>query len=536
MKVSLNWLREFVDFSQDANALAEQLTRAGVEVESIETRGAAIDKVLVAQIVESKPHPNADRLSVCIVDDGSAERRQIVCGAKNYKVGDKVPLALPGAILPGDFKIRFGKLRGVESQGMLCSAKELRLADDAEGLLILPPSAPIGAPLSDLFPADTILDLEITPNRADLLSHLGIAREIGALSGSKFASQSSPSPTESANGPSGLKIEILAAKQCAFYSGRKISGVKIGPSPEWLRTRLDSLGVRSINNVVDVTNLVMLEIGQPLHAFDADKVRGGIIVRLARAEEKFHALDGRTYELTSNDLLIADHERGVAIAGVMGGEDSGVTDATTNVILESAYFLPANIRRTSRRLGLVSESSYRFERGVDPEVILAASKRATELIAELAGGTPNSAENVGTLPSSTRLMPFRNERCEAVMGRAITENESHAILASLGLEKTDGGWKTPSYRQDLTREIDLIEEVVRVFGIEKIDGRNVARFSPHSVADRAHDWRMKIRERLVSRGFYEARTISLVSEKNAIADAIRLRNPMGEDQSMLRPA
>lgn len=535
MKVSLNWLREFVAFSQDAHALADLLTRAGVEVESIETRGAAIDKVVVAQIVESKQHPNADRLSVCFVDDGSSERRQIVCGAKNYKVGDKVPLALPGAVLPGDFKIKVGKLRGVESQGMLCSARELRLADDADGLLILPPGAPIGASLAELFPADTILDVEITPNRADLLSHLGIAREIAALSSSKLISL--PAPRDFPGGSSGLKIELQAQEQCSFYSGRKISGVKIGPSPDWLRSRLESLGVRSINNVVDVTNLVMLELGQPLHAFDADKVSGGIIVRLARAGEKFDALDGRTYELTPNDLLIADHERGVAIAGVMGGEDSGVTDSTTNIILESAYFSPANIRRTSRRLGLVSESSYRFERGVDPASLLAASERATELIVSLAGGAAQKAENVGVIPPADRRVALRNERCAALMGCDIAEVESHSILTSLGLEKSGLEWLVPSYRQDLTREIDLIEEVVRVFGIEKIPGRTMARFAANSLADSAHDWRMKTRERLVNRGFYEARTISLVSEKAAAnSDAVRLRNPLGEDQSILRPS
>lgn len=537
MKVSLNWLRDFVDFSHDENAIGELLTRAGVEVESIETRGASIDKVVVAQIVESNPHPNADRLSVCLVDDGSPERRQIVCGAKNYKIGDKVPLALPGAILPGDLKIKVGKLRGVESHGMLCSAKELRLADDADGLLILPPSAPVGASLAELFPADTILDVEITPNRADLLSHVGIAREIAALSGSKLIPRPRPALRNFPGDSSGLKIELLAQEQCLFYSGRKISGVKIGPSPDWLRSRLESLGVRSINNVVDVTNFVMLELGQPLHAFDADKLQDGIVVRLARAGERFDALDGRTYELTPTDLLIADHERGVAIAGVMGGEESGVTDATTNIILESAYFLPTSIRRTSRRLDLVSESSYRFERGVDPASLLAASERATELIVSLAGGSAHPAENVGAIPQTANRVAFRNERCVALMGCDIPEVESHSILISLGLEKSDPGWVVPSYRQDLTREIDLIEEVVRVFGIEKIPGRTMARFAAHSPADRAHDWRMKTRERLVNRGFYEARTISLVSEKAAASGgAIRLRNPLGEDQSLLRPS
>ncbi len=291
MKFSVNWLREFVDLPESAAELAELLTLAGIEIEGVEKRGVKIDNVVVAQITASSQHPNADRLSVCEVDDGSDPKRQIVCGATNYNVGDKVPLALPGAKLPNGTEIRKSKLRGIESEGMLCSAIELGLGEDAAGLLILSPDAKIGAPIVDLFPADTILDVEITPNRGDLLSHYGLAREIAALTGKSLAAAvlSGTSP-----GTATSTIKISAPRECPFFSTRRIDNVKVGPSPQWLRTKIESVGMRSINNVVDVSNFVMAELGQPTHAFDADKLRGGINVRLARDSEKVLALDGKT--------------------------------------------------------------------------------------------------------------------------------------------------------------------------------------------------------------------------------------------------
>lgn len=271
MKVSLNWLGEFVELPADVEALTELLTRAGVEVEGVEKRGVALDKVVVARIAESAQHPNADRLSVCKVDDGSGQPRQIVCGAKNYRVGDKVPLALPGAMLPGDFRIKASKLRGVESEGMLCSGRELGLSQDSEGLLILPADAPVGHPLSELFPPDTILDLEITPNRPDLLSHAGMAREIASLTGKEWKGLDATEPLISGGG---VDVGIEAASECLLYSATRISNVKVAASPAWLRQKLEAIGLRAINNVVDTTNFVMFERGQPLHAFDAAKVEG----------------------------------------------------------------------------------------------------------------------------------------------------------------------------------------------------------------------------------------------------------------------
>src|SRR6476661_4721022 len=390
MKFSVNWLREFVDLPKNPEDIAELLTRAGIETKNIETRGANVDEVIVSQITASSRHPNADRLTVCEVDDGSGTKRQVVCGATNYKVGDKVPLAHPGAKLPNGTEIRKSKLRGVESEGMLCSPIELGLGEDASGLLILSPDAKVGAPIVDLFPADTILDVEITPNRGDLLSHFGLAREIAALTNKQIVGQALRLPSKAAGDAPALQkkgIKLSALRECPFYSARRIENVVVGPSPDWLRAKIESVGIRSINNVVDVSNFVMLELGQPTHAFDADKLSGEINVRLAHEAEEFLALDGKTYELTPENLVIADGERAVGIAGVMGGEESGVTDSTKNVLLESAYFLPASIRRTARDLNLPSDASYRFERGVDPQMILAASRRAAELICKVAGAT-----------------------------------------------------------------------------------------------------------------------------------------------------
>ena len=433
MKFSVNWLREFVDLPKSPEEIAELLTRAGIETKNIETRGANIDKVIVSQITASSRHPNADRLTVCEVDDGSGTKRQIVCGATNYKVGDKVPLALPGAKLPNGTEIRKSKLRGVESEGMLCSPIELGLGEDASGLLILSPDAKVGAPIADLFPADTILDVEITPNRGDLLSHFGLAREISALVGQPL--RLPPAGEAPALQKSG--VNISATRECPFFSLRKIDNVKVGASPQWLRAKIESVGVRSINNIVDISNFVMLELGQPTHAFDADKLKGDINVRLARDGEKFLALDGKTYSLRPDNCVIADQERAVGIGGVMGGEETGVTDSTKNILLEAAYFLPASIRRTARDLNLQSDASYRFERGVDPEMILRASQRAAELMSEIAGGTPAREIRVaGELPADPADVSLSYEKCSRVVGVAIEPKTVDEILARFGLRKT----------------------------------------------------------------------------------------------------
>ncbi len=540
MKFSLNWLGEFVELPNDVAELSELLTLAGVEIEGIETRGANFEHVVVAQINASAQHPNADRLSVCQVDDGSGQPRQIVCGAKNYKVGDKVPLAQPGAELTGGLKIKASKLRGVESQGMLCSAKELGIAEDAAGLLILSPEAKIGAPIGELFPNDTILDVEITPNRADLLSHYGLAREIAALTRTPLRQLEIAEPRTLA----GKAVQISAPNECPFYSARRIENITVGLSPDWLRAKLEAVGLRAINNIVDITNFVMLELGQPLHAFDADKLEGGINVRLAEPNEKFLALDGKTYQLSPKNMLIADAARGIAIGGVMGGEDTGVTETTRNVLLESAYFLPSNIRRTARELNLPSDASYRFERGVDPAMVLRASERAAQLIREIAGGEPaNETITAGTLPAPPAGFSLRYARCHELLGAEVAPAEVDRILEGFGLEKLgateeQSSWRIPSSRSDLRREVDLIEEVVRVFGINRIPSADCSRFTPISAADRRYDFEMQLRQRLVARGFSEARTSALVGRQTLgsgfAESAVELRNPLSEDHVALR--
>ncbi len=542
MKFSVNWLREFVDLPKNPEEIAKLLTRAGIETKNIKTRGANIDKVIVSQIAASSRHPNADRLTVCEVDDGSGTKRQIVCGATNYKVGDKVPLALPGTKLPNGTEIRKSKLRGVESEGMLCSPIELGLGEDASGLLILSPDAKVGAPIDDLFPADTILDVEITPNRGDLLSHFGLAREIAALTGKKLKS----TPRESKIDIKKSGVKITATRECPIFSARKIDNVKVGPSPQWLRAKIESVGIRSINNIVDVSNFVMLELGQPTHAFDADKLKGDINVRLAQDGEKFLALDGKTYSLKPDNCVVADQERAVGIGGVMGGEETGVADSTKNILLEAAYFLPASIRKTARELNLPSDASYRFERGVDPEMVLRASHRATELIQEIAGGTPAKEIHLaGQLPPNPADVSLSYDKCNRVVGIEIKPKTINEILEGFGLKKTkterkngSSKWKIPSYRRDLQRDVDLIEEVVRAYGADKIPGTDRSRFTPSSPADHAHDLESQMRERLVAHGLFEIRTSKLIprSASAFIQGAVELRNPLSEDHVALRPS
>src|SRR5436305_6236603 len=544
MKFSVNWLREFVDLPENPEEIADLLTRAGVETQNIETRGARIDKVIVSQIAASSRHPNADRLTVCEVDDGSGTKRQIVCGATNYKVGDKVPLALPGAKLPSGTDIRKSKLRGVESEGMLCSPIELGVGDDASGLLILAPEAKISAPFSDLFPSDTIFDVEITPNRGDLLSHFGLAREIAALTNKKIVGQRHRLP--SAGAAPVLQrdgVKISAPRECPFYSARKIDNVKVEPSPDWLRAKVESVGIRSINNIVDISNFVMLEFGQPTHAFDADKLRGNINVRRARDGEKFVALDGKTYSLKPDNCVVADQDRAIGIGGVMGGEETGVTDSTKNILLEAAYFLPASIRQTARDLNLQSDASYRFERGVDPEMVLRASQRAAELMRDISGGTPAKEITVaGKLPANPSDVSLRYEKCDRVVGIAIKPKTVDDVLTRFGLKKISAAkitkWKIPSFRPDLQRDVDLIEEVVRAYGAERIPGTDRSRFTPSSAADRAHDLESQMRERLVAAGLNEVRTSKLLPrERFGFGEnAIELRNPLSEDHVALRPS
>ena len=551
MNVSLNWLNDHIDVHDySIEELDELLTFAGVEVEKIEHKGLDSELIVVAQVQSSDKHPNADKLSVCQVDDGSGEPRQIVCGAKNYEVGDKVPLALPGTVMPGGFKIKKGKLRGVESLGMMCSARELGLSDDHEGLMILPEDAPVGAPLKELVKPDTVIEVEVTPNRPDWLSHLGVARELSALSGKPLKGKSHHRDLKSPVRPAAAEeVKIKDYDGCPVYTARIIRGIKVGPSPDWLKEKLNAIGLRPINNIVDITNYVLMEMGQPLHAFDMAKLSGGITVRRAADGEEFLALDGETYSLDSGDLVIADQQRAVAIGGVMGGEESGVTETTVDVLLESAYFDPPSIRRTSRRLGLVSDSSYRFERGIDPQQTIGASELATKLILELAGGTADKETLVcGEAPTLARTVALQTQKARALLGADIDDGEIDGILTRLGLEKSDSSdgssdWIIPSYRLDLHRHIDLVEEIARVYGIDKIPSTRGAVFPDASAADDAYDFRLQLKSHLSCLGFHEAATIKLIAE-GQVTDSLGttatettvypLKNPLSDDHTVMR--
>jgi phenylalanyl-tRNA synthetase beta chain len=548
MKVSLSWLSSHLDLTgRPVSELADLLTFAGVEVEGIHERGISSDRIVVAQVQSFGQHPNADKLRLCQVDDGSGQPRQIVCGAKNFVAGDKVPLALPGAVLPGNVEIKEGKLRGELSRGMMCSGRELGLGEDHEGLLILAADAKVGRPLKEMVDSDTMFEVEITPNRPDLLSHVGMARELGALAHlplkgvSNYGDDKTPQRAAKADE---VRIEDLTG--CPCYTARRIRGVKVGPSPDWLQKRLQSIGLRPINNIVDITNFVLMEMGQPLHAFDAAQLAGGIIVRRAAEGEKFTALDGKEHTLDAGDLVIADHQKPVALAGVMGGEHSGVTETTIEILLESAYFQTTTVRRTSRRLGMVSDSSYRFERGVDPQQVAGASALAVRLILEIAGGT---AEEVlltaGQPPAAPAVVPLDNDRCRRLLGGDISDKEIETILTGLGLSKTAEGWQPPTWRLDLPRPVDLIEEVARVYGIARLPAAGAALFAEESPADEFYDFRMSLRRQLADRGLWEAQTIKLVSAAQ-LADGLGtnpspvnplpLKNALSDDHTHMRPS
>ena len=539
MKISLAWLGDYVELPPSVDVLAEALTSGGTEVIGRENHGNIPDKIVVAEILSSEQHPNADRLSVCQLEDGSGEPRQIVCGAKNYQVGDKVPLALPGALLGKDFKIKRGKLRGIKSDGMMCSAKELNLSADGEGLLILPATAPVGQELKNLFSPDTILDLEVTPNRPDLLGYLGVAREVGALT-EETPRVFAPSLPQTKAAESFLKLQD---EGCPMYSARLIRGIKVGPSPKWLVDRLVAHDLRPINNVVDVTNYVLLETGQPLHAFDEGKLNGAIGVRSAAEGETLQALDGSLLKLRTGDLVIADEGQAVALAGVIGGSATAVTEETVDILLEAAWFEPARVRRTSRQLGLQTDSSYRFERRVDPAGVLAASARAVQLITETAGGTADSEVLlVGEVPLAPCTFTLNYDRCRSLLGLEIGDKEISSILSRLGLvASSDGAWTIPSFRSDLTREVDLIEEVIRIAGIDRVPARLRGFPSASSQADLRYDRAELMRERLRAQGFSEARTSHFVSPEvldkiGIMTDkVIKMRNPLGADQALLRP-
>jgi phenylalanyl-tRNA synthetase beta chain len=551
MKVTYNWLKEFVDFDLSPEDLADVLTMLGLEVEGMEKQGCGMDDVVVARVEEKQQHPNADKLSLCRVNNG-AEILDVVCGAHNFQQGDTVALAQIGAILPGDFKIKRSKIRGEESCGMLCSEKELGLAVESAGIMVLQPGLTPGTPVFEaLGLKDTMLEIGLTPNRADCLSVAGIAREIAAKLGKsvRYPEMEISEGADAAAATIGVTIDD--ADLCPRYAARYISGCRIAPSPEWLVKRLNAVGMRSISNVVDVTNLVMMELGHPLHAFDCEQLEGHrIVVRRAGEGELFTTLDGQERSLTADDLVICDAVRPVALAGVMGGLNSEISDTTTNILLESAWFKPAAIRRTSKRLGLHTESSHRFERGADIGMVARALARASSLIAQLSGGTVAKGV-LDVYPGKTTLsaITLRPERVSSLLGIELSKQEITGILVRLECnvrETVEGALEVipPTYRIDLEREIDLVEEVARMKGFDAIPTTMpIARV----VSDRPtlHQ-RMErtVRDILVAHGMNEIINFSFISPDAAdklllpVDDirrmAIKLANPLIAEQSIMR--
>ena len=545
MKFNEAWLRQWVNPSLDSDELLFQLTMAGLEVDGTEPAAQIFSGVVVGEIVSAKQHPDADKLRVCDVSDGS-ERFQVVCGAPNARAGLKTAFAKVGAVLPDNFKIKKAKLRGQPSEGMLCSESELGLSDNHDGLMELPEDAPVGRDLVDYLKLNDIaIDVDLTPNRADCLSIKGLAREVGVLNSLPVAApEIEPVAAVHSEVPD---IRVEAPKGCPRYLGRILRNVNLqAETPLWMKERLRRSGIRSIDAAVDVTNYVMLELGQPMHAFDRDEIRGGIVVRMAEAGETLVLLDGQNVELTADTLIIADHEKPIAIAGIMGGEHSGVSEKTRDLVLESAYFDPITLAGKARHYGLHTDASHRFERGVDYRLAREAMERATQLLMDIVGGEPGEIVEVASddhLPED-RTIDLREQRLADVLGMAIHRTKVEEILTRLGLhiEKLlKDGWRVsvPSYRPDLAIEEDLIEEVGRIYGYNNLpvtEPFGSLGFRPREEGRRPVS---AIRNYFVNRGYQEAITYSFVDPKvQALVDpgeeGIALANPISSDLSVMR--
>jgi len=552
MRASLEWLAEFIDLPAAAD-LVERLTLSGFEDVEIATTGPDLSAIRVGRVCERARHPNADRLAICKVDLGDGEPVEVVCGAPNVAADQKIAFAPVGTKLPDGTVLKRAKIRGVVSSGMICSTRELELGDDHEGILVLDPAAPIGAPLPDVISTgDRELEVGITPNRGDAASLIGLAREIRALFGGELRAPETDPPEAAPAAADAIRVEIEAPDDCHRYVARIVRGVRVGPSPDWVVAKLAASGIRSINNVVDVTNLVLLEFGQPLHAFDLAKLHGGVVkVRRAVAGEKLTTLDGEARELSGDDLVIADGEQTIALAGVMGGANTEVADGTTDILIESAHFHPSRVRLTAKRYGLKTEASYRFERGVDRLGIERAADRAARLIAELAGGEVAAGRVVaeGAAPSVTEEIRFPTDRANKLLGTALSKQEMAALLERVGVSCASADadelvCAIPSYRTDLHLHQDLTEEVARIHGYERIPIteptgilRGVERPRLWQIAERSRD-------ALVAAGLIECQTPPFLNPDwlealQLDADdprgrAVRLVNPIREEEPLLR--
>lgn len=545
MKFSENWLRELITLPVDHDKLLEQFNLLGLEVDASEPAAPAFSGVVIAEIVSWDKHPDADRLRVCKVDAGKGDLLQIVCGAPNAKAGLKAPLATIGAVLPGDLTIKKGKLRGVESFGMLCSEAELGLADKATGLLELPQDAPVGTDIREYLDLnDFVIEIDLTPNRGDCLGMIGLARECAAANTLVLA------PPEvkpvKATIKDALSVKLEAPQACPRYCGRVVRNIDpAAKTPLWMVERLRRGGIRAIHPVVDITNYVMLEFGQPMHGFDLDKLNGGIRVRMAEAGEKLMLLDEAEIELDVESLVIADHRRSLALAGVMGGAESGVEKDTRDVFFESAYFTPATIMGKARQFGLHTDSSHRFERGVDPELQYRAIERATGLLLEIAGGEAGPVIDMKDTSSIPKKPPvlLRAGEITRILGCDYSGKEVETLLKGMGcgVKNNKNGWQVqpPSYRFDLNIEVDMIEELARMRGYDHIPRRVPAITPRHPQASESCQPAQRLGSILVERGYQEVVSYSFIDPElqrliDPEAEPLRLRNPISAEMSVMR--
>jgi phenylalanyl-tRNA synthetase beta chain len=548
MKISVNWLKEFIPaFSPDIPELVDRLTFLGLEVEEVFAQKLPDSRVVVGRIEEVRPHPNADRLRICMVDTGTGEPRQIVCGAPNVEAGMLVPVAGIGAELAtasGEtFTIKPAKIRGEHSSGMICAADELGLSDDHDGVMVLDEGCKVGEPLASYLEADTVLDIAVTPNRPDALSHLGIARELADCSEIVYPE----APVREFSRGGGL-IEVHDTDACPYYSGTIIRGVKVGPSPRWLSRRLEQIGLRPRNNIVDITNYILHSFGQPLHAFDFNRLNGRRIIVRSDSQAKIAALNQSEYELESGMLAICDAEGPVAIAGVMGGLNSAVTDDTTDILLEAAYFNPASIRQTAKQLQLSSDSSYRYERGIDPRNVKRVAEYAIAMILELAGGSVANTEAFGSMPENPKIVSLRPGRVNAVLGSSISASDMVKILGKICIKAVSQGsvsqdadsiaFAVPSFRVDIEAEIDLIEEVARLYGYNNIEP-SPAMVSSYPTSRKVPEYFPDyLRNIMIGLNFREALTNPLIRLEEADRFGgihVRALNPISEELEVLRP-
>jgi phenylalanyl-tRNA synthetase beta chain len=549
MKFTLSWLKDHLETEADAQAVAEKLTSIGLEVETMEDAGARLKDFTVAHVISAEKHPNADKLKLCMVDTGRGEPTQVVCGAPNAHTGMKAAFAKPGVVIPatGDV-LKVGTIRGVESRGMLCSARELMLGDDHDGIIELAADAKVGEPAARALGLnDPVIDVAITPNRGDATSVYGIARDLAADFGALKDGSVKPVPGQF---PSPKKISLNftpeTASACPIFAGRLIRNVKNGPSPQWVQERLKAVGLRPISALVDITNLISLDRGRPLHVFDADKLVGDMQARLAGDGEPFLALDGKTYTLDSAMCVIADEQAARGIAGVMGGEDTACTESTTNVFIESAYFDPTRIAQTGRKLGILSDARYRFERGVDPEFVVPGLELATKLILEFCGGEPSEIAVAGAVPDWKRTIGFSPNAVKRLAGVEVAKPEIVRILTKLGFAVSGDeplSVQPPSWRHDIEGTADLVEEVVRICGLEKVPSQPMSR--PHAIArptlTPAQRRTGLVRRAIASRGFDETINFSFLPRAHAALfgggdEARQLANPIAADLDALRPS